>query len=268
MRARLLLILPLVLFLGATYLVPFLDIAKLSVTSPEPGFGQYGTALSDPLILEVFWRTLRICVEVTLLSVAAAYVVTLLWVRGSALTSTLVELCIMIPFWISVLTRAFGWLSMLSNRGVINSWLLNHDLIRQALPLVRNEFGVVVGMVHYLIPFAVFPLATAMRNVDERVLMAAQGMGASRLRIFWQIFVPMTASGIFGALLLIFVFSVGFYVTPSLLGGGKSVMIAELIYLRIFQIPDWGLAAAISVLLMLCVSALLVLLVRRYGKVA
>lgn len=268
MRARLLLILPLVLFLGATYLVPFLDIAKLSVTSPEPGLGQYGAALSDPLILEVFWRTLRICVEVTLLSVAAAYVVTLLWVRGSALTSTLVELCIMIPFWISVLTRAFGWLSMLSNRGVINSWLLNHDLIQQALPLVRNEFGVVVGMVHYLIPFAVFPLATAMRNVDERVLMAAQGMGASRLRIFWQIFVPMTASGIFGALLLIFVFSVGFYVTPSLLGGGKSVMIAELIYLRIFQIPDWGLAAAISVLLMLCVSALLVLLVRRYGKVA
>lgn len=268
MRARLLLILPLIVFLAGTYLVPFLDIAKLSLTTPALGFGEYETALSDPLILEVFGRTLRICLEVTGLAVAGAYVVTFLWVRGSALTSTLVELCVMIPFWISVLTRAFGWLSMLSNRGIINTWLEHLGLIEAALPLVRNEFGVVIGMVHYLIPFAVFPLATAMRNVDERVLMAAQGMGASRLRIFWQIFVPMTASGIIGALLLVFVFSVGFYVTPAILGGGKSVMIAELIYLRIFQIPDWGLAAAISVLLMLCVSALLVVLVRRYGKVA
>ncbi|TMV64167.1 ABC transporter permease subunit, partial [Thioclava sp. BHET1] len=116
-----------------------------------------------------------------------------------------------------------------------------------------------------LIPFAVFPLATAMRNIDEKALLAAQGMGASRMRIFWQVFVPMTWNGIMGATLLIFVFAVGFYITPALLGGGRSVMIAELIYLRIFQIPDWGLAAAMSVILMAVVGGLLVLLMRRYG---
>ncbi len=99
-------------------------------------------------------------------------------------------------------------------------------------------------MVHFLIPFAVFPLATAMRNVDERTLMAARGMGANPTRIFWQIFVPMTAAGIVGAGLLVFVFAIGFFVTPAILGGGRSVMVAELIYLRIFQSPDWGLAAA------------------------
>jgi len=266
MAGRAFLIFPLLLFLGGAYLVPFLGVMQMSFTTPTPGLGQYRTALTDPLILEVFWRTLRICLEVTVLSVAAAYVVTYLWVRGGALTSTLVELCIMIPFWISVLTRAFGWLALLSNRGVINSLLKDFGLIDASLPLVRNEFGVLVGMAHYLIPFAVFPLATAMRHVDERVLMAAEGMGASKLRIFWQVFAPMTANGVLGALLLVFVFSVGFYVTPALLGGGRSVMIAELIYLRIFQIPDWGLAAAISVVLMLFVGGLLYLIVRRYGN--
>lgn len=268
MPARALLILPLLLFLGLGYLAPFLGILQLSVTTPAPGLGQYHTALSDPLIVDVYLRTLRICIEVTVISVAAAYVLTFLWVRGSALVSTLVELCIMIPFWISVLTRAFGWLALLSNRGMVNTWLKDWGLIDAALPLVRNEFGVVVGMAHFLIPFAVFPLATAMRNVDERVLMAAEGMGAARMRIFWQVFLPMTASGIIGALLLVFVFAVGFYITPAILGGGRSVMIAELIYLRIFQIPDWGLAAAISVILMLFVGGLLYLLVRRYGNLS
>ena len=123
-------------------------------------------------------------------------------------------------------------------------------------------------MSHYLIPFAVFPLATAMRNVDERVLTAADGMGASRLRIFWQVFLPMTASGIMGATLLVFVFSIGFYVTPALLGGGQSVLIAELIYLWIFQIPQWGHAAAMSVAMMIAVGGILYLLMRRYGEMA
>src|SRR4051812_18817104 len=107
MYARAILILPLVLFLALTYLVPFLDIARLSLTVPQFGLHQYETTLGDPLIRDVFVRTLRICVTVTILSVAAAYVVTFLWVRGSALVSSLVELCLMIPFWISVLTRAF-----------------------------------------------------------------------------------------------------------------------------------------------------------------
>ncbi len=270
MLARAVLILPLLLFLGASYILPFLGIVQLSVTGDEPGLtlSQYETAVTDPLVQSVFWRTLRVCAAVTILSVAAAYVVTFLWVRGSALTSLLVELCIMIPFWISVLSRAFGWLAMLSNRGMINTWLKKTGLIDMSLPLVHNEFGVIVGMTHYLIPFAAFPLATAMRNVDERVLLAAEGMGASRMRTFWQIFVPMTASGVMGAALLVFVFSIGFYVTPAILGGGRSVMAAELIYLRLFQIPDWGLATAVSVLLMAAIAGILVTLMRRYGDLA
>jgi putative spermidine/putrescine transport system permease protein len=108
----------------------------------------------------------------------------------------------------------------------------------------------------------VFPLASAMRAVDERVLLAARGLGASRTRIFWSVFVPMTLPGIVGAALIVFVFALGFFVTPAILGGGRSVMVAELVYLRIFQSPDWGLGAAISVVLVLIVGGLMAALYR------
>ena len=253
---------PLVLFLGLAYLVPFLGVMQWSVTLPEPGFGQYGKAVTDPLIQSVFLRTFRICLIVTVCAVAAAYAIAYVWVRGTPAQRLVTELCILIPFWISVLTRAFGWVALLSNRGLINTWLQAAGIISEPLTMVRNEFGVVLGMMHFLIPFAVFPIASAMRSLDERVFLAARGMGASRLRIFWSIFVPMTMPGILGAGLMVFVFALGFFITPAILGGGRSVMIAELIYLRLFQSPDWGLGAAISVILMLIVSALLIFMLR------
>lgn len=253
---------PLVLFLGLAYLVPFLGVIQWSVTLPEPGFGQYGKAVTDPLIQSVFFRTFRICLIVTVCAVAAAYAIAYVWVRGTPAQRLVTELCILIPFWISVLTRAFGWVALLSNRGLINTWLQATGIISEPLTMVRNEFGVVLGMMHFLIPFAVFPIASAMRSLDERVFLAARGMGASRLRIFWSIFVPMTMPGILGAGLMVFVFALGFFITPAILGGGRSVMIAELIYLRLFQSPDWGLGAAISVILMLIVGALLILMLR------
>ncbi len=266
--SRFLLLAPLLLFLGMTYLVPLSSVMLQSVTSPEPGIQNYEQVIADPLVWGVSWRTLRICLSVTVMAVVLAYPITLLWVRGGTVTRVLVELTIMVPFWLSVLSRAFGWLSLLSNRGLINTWLQSVGLISDPLTLVRNEFGVVISMVHFLIPFAVLPLASAMRSIDERVILAARGMGASSLRIFWQIFVPMTKSGIIGAGLLVFVFALGFYIIPVLLGGGRSVMIAELIFLRIFQIPNWGVAAALSALLMVFIGGFLIALIKRSGVTA
>ncbi|MCO4318249.1 ABC transporter permease [Phyllobacterium sp. 21LDTY02-6] len=264
---KLLLLAPLLLFLGLAYVVPFLGVVRWSFTLPEPGIGQYKALLTDPLVHSVFIRTLRICLAVTVLSLAAAYAIAYVWVRGSRVQRMLAEFCILVPFWISVLTRAFGWLAMLSNRGLINSWLQSAGIISEPLALARNELGVIIGMTHFLIPFAVFPIASAMRNVDERILLAARGMGSSRTRTFWTIFVPLTSGGIIGAALIVFVFALGFFVTPAILGGGRSVMVAELVYLRIFQSPDWGLGAAISVALVLVIGILLALL-RRFIKPA
>lgn len=256
------LLVPLMLLLALAYLLPFLSILRWSVTLPEPGFQQYRTVFTDPLIRSVLLRTLRVCLIVTLVSVAAAYVLALIWVRGTPTQRLLAELFILIPFWISVLTRAFGWLALLSNRGILNTWLEAAHVTDGPLPMVRNEFGVIVGMCHFLIPFAVFPISSAIRQVDERVLMAARGMGASRLRSFWAVFFPMTLPGVIGGALIVFVFALGFFITPAILGGGRSVMAAELIWLRVFQSPDWGLAAAMSVIMILFVGILLATLMR------
>jgi putative spermidine/putrescine transport system permease protein len=253
---------PLLAFLLLAYIIPFLGVVRWSVTLPAPGFSQYQKLATDPLALSVLIRTLRICVLVSVVATAAAYAIAYVWVRATPFQRRLAELCILIPFWISVLTRAFGWLALLSSRGLINSWLQDLGILAEPLTLVRNEFGVIVGMTHFLIPFAVFPIASAMRSIDGRVLLAARGLGASPLRIFWQIFVPMTFSGIVGAALIVFVFALGFFVTPAILGGGHSVMVAELVYLHMFQSPDWGLGAAISVMLVVVVGLLMALLFR------
>lgn len=253
---------PLMLFLAAAYVMPFLGVLEWSVTLPEPGLQNYAAAATDPLILSVMVRTFRICLIVTLVAVTAAYAISYIWVRGTPGQKLAMELCILIPFWISVLTRAFGWVALLSNRGLINTWLTQLGVISEPLTMVRNEFGVVLGMAHFLIPFAVFPIASSMRNLDARVLLAARGMGATPRRVFWQVYLPMTGAGILGAAILTFVFALGFFITPAILGGGRSVMAAELIYLRIFQSPDWGLGAAISVMMMIVVGLLLSLLMR------
>ena len=253
---------PLVLFLACAYALPFLGVALWSVTLPEPGVGQYQRLAVDPLVQSVFVRTFRICLIVTVIAVAAAYAITYVWVRGSRLQRRVIEICIFVPFWISLLTRAFGWLALLSNRGLFNTWLQALGLVDGPLSLVRNEPSVIAGMVHVLIPFAVLPLASAVRSVDERVLLAARGMGASRLRIFWSVFLPLTLPGVVGATLIVFVFSLGFFVTPTILGGGRSIMVAELVYVRMFQSPDWGLGAAISVALVAMVAVLMGVMAR------
>lgn len=253
---------PLPLLLVATYAVPFLGIATWSVTLPTPGFSRWAMVFTDPLLLSVVVRTLRICLVTTALSVILAYVLAYVWVRGTPRWSFAVELCVLVPFWISVLTRGFGWVALLSNRGLLNTWGHELGLLAEPLTLVRNEFGVVVGMTHFLVSFAVLPLASAMRRVDERVLMAARGLGAGPIRTFWTVWLPMTRAGIVGATLLVLVFSLGFFVTPAILGGGRSVMIAEFVWVRMFQSPDWGLGAAISLALLVVVAALMALYVR------
>ncbi|MDR3515741.1 MAG: ABC transporter permease [Azospirillaceae bacterium] len=259
---RALLIAPLPLLLVLAYVIPFLGVARWSVTLPRFGFDHYGALVSDALVISVFVRTTRICLVVTAIAVTLAYIMAYVWVRGTPRQRLAMEFCVLVPFWISVLTRAFGWVALLANRGLINSWGQSLGLFDQPLALVHNEFGVIVGMTHYLVSVAVLPLASSMRRVDDRVLMAARGLGASRLRTFWSVFLPMTQAGIIGATLLVLVFALGFFITPAVLGGGRAVMVAELVYVRIFQSPDWGLAAAISVAMVVVVGGLLALFVR------
>ncbi|MBD2839989.1 ABC transporter permease [Pseudomonas sp. JM0905a] len=259
---RSLLLIPLPLLLVVFYLLPFLGVVGWSFTLPEPGIEQYQRIATDPAIHDMLWRTLRLCLTVSTLALVIGYLLAYCWVFSPPFWQRMVEICIFIPFWISVLVRAFGWLIALRSNGVLNGSLMGLGLIDSPLQLTRNETGVVIGMLHFMVPYALFPLLSSMRQLDQRVLLASRGLGAGALRTFWQVLLPQTVPGLLGAFIMVFVFCLGFFITPVLLGGGQTVMIAEYVFLQMFQTSNWGLGAALSVVLLALVSALIWLLLR------
>lgn len=259
---RSLLLVPLPLLLVLFYLLPFVGVVSWSFTLPEPGIEQYQRIASDPAIHDMLLRTLRLCLTVSLLALVLGYLLAYCWVFSPPFWQRMVEICVFIPFWISVLVRAFGWLIALRSNGVINDSLLSLGWIEHPLQLTRNELGVVIGMLHFMIPYALFPLLSSMRQLDQRVLLASRGLGAGALRTFWQVLLPQTLPGLLGAFIMVFVFCLGFFITPVLLGGGQTVMIAEYVFLQMFQTSNWGLGAALSLVLLALVSALIWLLMR------
>lgn len=256
------LLLPLPVVLIIFYVLPFLGVLGWSVTLPEPGIEQYQRIITDPAIHDVLWRTFRLCTTVSVISLVIAYLMAYCWVYSPPFWQRVVEICVFIPFWLSVLVRAFGWLIALRSNGLLNDWLQFLGITSEPLQLTRNELGVVIGMVHFMVPFALFPLVSTMRRLDPRVLLAARGLGAGQLRTFWSIFVPQTIPGILGAFIIVFVFCLGFFITPAILGGGQTVMVAEYVYLQMFQTSNWGLGAALSVVLLALVSAMIWALLR------
>lgn len=253
-------LLPCLLFLF--YIAPLGGVLGWSVTRPDLGLQNYSRIIFDENVVSVLIRTFRVCLFVTIISVTAAYILAYHWVFGPARRRLILELCIFIPFWISVLIRAFGWVIVLRTKGVANDALMWMELISEPLYLVRTEFSVILGMVHFLIPFAVFPLASVMRQVNPNILLASRGMGAKPSFTFTQVFFPLTIPGILASVIIVLVFSLGFFITPAILGGGKIVLIAEYIYIQMFQTTNWGFGAALSVALLMLVTLLIGMLFR------
>ena len=247
---------PVPLLIALFYALPFLGVVSWSVSLPELGLDQYARIATDANVHDVLWRTLRICALVTTIAIVLAYLLAYTYSFSTPAWRWVIELGVLLPFWLSVLVRTFGWLIALKNNGPVNQWLQASGLIDAPLQLTRNELGVVIGMVHFLVPFAFFPLLQSFKRLDGKVLLAARGMGASRLRTFFEVFLPQTVPGIIGAFIIVFVFALGFFIIPVLLGGGRTVMIAEYIFMQMFQTSNWGLGAALSVLLLAVVSLL------------
>jgi putative spermidine/putrescine transport system permease protein len=247
---------PLVL-LAALYLFPLSRVLWLSVTVPSPGFGNFEQLVSSSAIQRVLWTTLRICVLTTALALLIGYAVAYAalhlrgW-RGEALL-----FFVLLSFWLSVLIRAFAWLTLLQSRGIVNTWLMGAGLIDQPLTLIRNEFGVVLGMVHYMIPYAALPLYANMKGIDPRLVPAARGLGAGPVHAFLKVYLPMSTPGLISAGILTFIFSLGFYVTPALLGGGRTIMISEYIAVQINDTLNWGVGSMLATTLLLSIFAIL-----------
>lgn len=258
-------VVPGLLLLVLGFILPVGQVLVASFQAPDFSLKNYIDMVTNPHVQRVSLTTLRVCVETTILTVVAGYILAYVIAHVRTGLGRLFLFCVLVPFWLSVLTRAFAWVTLLRSNGVINSALLDWGLLAEPLPMMRNEIGTVIGMVHYMLPYAVLPLLAGFRDFDTRLISAARGMGASPAYAFFKIFLPLSIPAVAGATTLVFVFSLGFYVTPAILGGGKSLMVAEMIAVSITTTMRWELAAAMATTLLCVVFLALGIMARLLG---
>ncbi|MBN9451319.1 MAG: ABC transporter permease [Bosea sp.] len=257
-----LLIAPALFMLCVFYIYPIGRVLWMSVTVPAPGLGNYELLATSASIHKMLLTTARITMVTTVVTLILAYILAYTLVHSSPRTQRWMFLGILIPLWISVLVRAFAWFVLLRRDGLINSVLMSSGIIDTPLSLIWNETGVMIGMIHYMLPLGVLPIYANMRDIDQRCIAAARGLGAKRFEAFRRVFLPLSLPGVVGAGILVFIFSLGFFVTPALLGGGKTLMIAEYIKVQILEVVRWGLGTMLAATLLLLIGGLLAALSR------
>lgn len=251
------------LFLGLLFLLP---VARLLLLSVEGGtLAHFEKAITGELYVTVFLETFRIAAIVTMVSLLLAYPVAYVLSTASPRWVLIGLVFLMLPFWTSVLVRTYAWMILLGRNGVLNQALLGLGLTDKPVALIYNTTGVIIGMVHVLLPYMVFPIYSAMLRVDHDLMLAAEGLGASSWSVFRRVFLPLTLPGVMAGTALVFILSLGFYITPALLGGGKVIMIAVLIEQQVRQFLEWGFASALSILL-LTVAVLMYTGLTRLGR--
>ena len=251
------LVAPFFLMVACLYLGPLLNILWLSLSDPEPGLQNYSKLVESDTLARIMWTTIRICVITTGFSVILGYSVAYAMVHAYRSEQSFMLTFLLVSFWISILVRTFSWLMLLGRKGLVNESLEVIGLISEPVAFMRNELGVLIGMVHYMIPYAVLPLLVNMQTLDQRVMSASRNLGASASQTFFRIYLPMTRPGIVASALLVFILSLGFYVTPAVLGGGKVLMVAEYISVQLLVTLKWGVAAMLAALMLAGVLVML-----------
>lgn len=259
---------PALLIVGVLMVAPLLWLLSMSFVDIEGnyGLGNYRLFFSEPVYVEIFLNTFKIALMVTVISVLMGYPVAYLMSILPPKWAGPMMLAVLVPFWTSGLVRTFSWLIILQRKGLINETLSWLNLIERPLTLVHNMTGTVIGMVHIMIPFLILPLYASMKAIDGNLMRAAANVGSSPTHAFFRIFLPLSMPGLVAGTIMIFVMSLGFYITPALLGGGRVKMIAQRIEESLALYPTWGPAAALAVLLLLMTALCLwisLILVRR-----
>jgi ABC-type spermidine/putrescine transport system permease subunit I len=259
--APILLVLPLALYMLAFYLVPLASMLLRSVAEPSWTLDNYRRLAADSVFLEVFWTTLRTALVVTLGTMVLGYPVALALSRLRRGAATVVLIVVLLPFWTSVLVRSYAWMVLLGRHGVINELLIGAGLIGAPLRLLNTSFAVHIAMIHILLPYMILPIASVLRQIDGALPRAAAGLGAPPWRVFLQIVLPLSLPGVAAGTLLVFVLSLGFYITPALVGGPRDLMLSMLIAQQV-DLLNWPYAACLSAAL-LAVTLLLIAVFQR-----
>ena len=252
---------PATLYVGLLVAAPLVILVAYSLWTQTyvtvdrtPTLANYREAFTDPLVRHLMVRSILIAAAVTVATVALAYPIAY-FIALKARKKTLWLLLITIPFWSSYLLRVFAWKLILGFNGVMNSALLAIGVIEEPLSfLLYNEFAVVLTLAHAWAPFAILPIYVSLQKIDPSLLEAATDLGNGPVARFLRVTLPLTIPGIIAACLIIFIPTVGDYVTPSLVGGSDGKMIANLIQVQFGAANNWPLGATLSLLAMLSVG--------------
>ena len=206
----------------------------------------------------LFVRTLAMSLIITISCILLGYPVAYLLANLSVRASNMVLILVLLPFWTSLLVRTSAWKVLLQQQGVINDLLVWIGLINEAgrLVMINNMTGTIIAMTHILLPFMILPLFSVMKTISPTYMRAAKSMGASDSLAFWRIYFPNTIPGIGAGSILVFILSIGYYITPELVGGTSGVFISNRIAYHISSSLNWGLAAALGTILLILVLAL------------
>jgi len=218
--------------------------------------------LADPIYLTILWRSFWIAGVSTVFCLVLGFPLALFISRSGKRKDLYLSL-VMLPFWTSFLVRTYAWMFLLRDTGLINTLLEKLGLIHGPLPLLYNDGAVILGLVYGYLPFMVLPLYATLERLDRNLLEASADLGARPWATLMHVMVPLCASGIRAGAILVFIPCLGAYLTPDLLGGGKSVMIGNLIQNQFTTARDWPFGSAVSLALMAVVMLLLAALVRR-----
>ena len=220
--------------------------------------------LIDPLYGGIFLRSFTLAAAATVLCILLGFPLALFIVQSGARKNLYLSLVIL-PFWTSFLIRLYAWMFLLRDTGLINTLLQSLGVIRQPLPLLYNTGAVLLGLVYGFLPFAVLPIYASLERLDKNLLEAAADLGARPLAVLTRVTVPLCAPGIGAAAILVFVPSLGTYITSDLLGGSKTILIGNLVQNQFTTARDWPFGAAVSIVLMI-VAVVLMFTVRRRGE--
>ena len=258
-------LLPALAVLAVFFVGPVVGLLLRSIMDPDLTLANYAEVFGSSTYLRVFGNTFLVAGLVTVVTLLLAFPVAWFLAVAPRRWAALLFAVVILSMWTNLLTRTYAWMVLLQRTGIINKALMGMGLISEPLPLINNLVGVTVGMTYIMLPFMVLPLQGTMRSLDPNVLRAASLCGASRIQVFTRVFLPLVASGIGSGVLMVFVMSLGYYVTPALLGGTANMMLAELIAQLVQSLLKWGLAGAAAVVLLVVSLSIYALQFRFFG---
>jgi putative spermidine/putrescine transport system permease protein len=255
---------PLLVYLAFFFIYPLLSFLPTSFYYEDAfSFEKYVRAFTKPVYLRILRISFTIAGSTTLITLILAYPVAYLFTNTSGKIKGIITVFIILPFWTSIIVRMYAWMSLLGHNGIFNRLFMEGGIISEPIPMMFNRFGVLVGMVHFMLPYMVLSIYAVMSGIPPVYMQAGANLGAPPLRRFIKIYLPLSMPGVGAGCLLVFILALAFYITPALLGGLKDTMIAQIIEQQMKETFDWPFAAALSTILIIVTTTLYVI----YNKV-